>query len=138
MGGSRLSQSSGAHAPHVLGRDSRPAVEAPVGDFFANCFGQRREVISVPIVVEDSDSYNSYWRMPFRKSARIEIENQSDKPLSLLYFTIDWIKLDKLSPSTPYFYAQYRQEYPVQNGHDYVVLETAGRGHYAALSWRSG
>lgn len=110
--------------------DSRPAVEAPVGDFFANCFGQRREVISVPIVVEDSDSYNSYWRMPFRKSARIEIENQSDKPLSLLYFTIDWIKLDKLSPSTPYFYAQYRQEYPVQNGHDYVVLETAGRGHY--------
>ncbi len=110
--------------------DSRPAVEAPVGDFFANCFGQRREVISVPIVVEDGDSYNSYWRMPFRKSARIEIENQSDKPLSMLYFTIDWIKLERLSPATPYFYAQYRQEYPARNGQDYVVLETAGKGHY--------
>jgi len=108
----------------------RPGVEAPLGDFFANCFGERREVISLPIIVEDADSYNSFWRMPFRKSARIEIENQSDKPLSLLYFNIDWIKLDDLPRDTPYFYAQYRQEYPVESGRDYVVLETTGKGHY--------
>jgi len=109
---------------------SRPAVEAPVGDFFANCFGKRREVISLPVIVEDADSYNSYWQMPFQKSARIEIENQSTKPLSLLYYNIDWIKKDKLPKDTPYFYAQYRQEYPVQHGKDYVVLETTGKGHY--------
>ncbi len=29
----------------------RPAVEAPVGDFFANCFGKRIQVISLPVVV---------------------------------------------------------------------------------------
>lgn len=110
--------------------ESRPAVEAPVGDFFANCFGERREVISLPVVVEDGDSYNAFWRMPFRRSARIEIENQSDKPFSLLYFNIDWIKLDDLPKDTPYFYAQYRQEYPVEKGKDYVLLETTGRGHY--------
>jgi hypothetical protein len=108
----------------------RPAVEAPVGDFFANCFGERAEVISVPVVVEGADSYNAFWRMPFRRSARIEIENQSDKPLSLLYFNIDWIKLDRLAEDTPYFYAQYRQEYPVRKGQDYVLLETKGKGHY--------
>ena len=108
----------------------RPAVEVPVGDFFANCFGKRREVISLPVVVEDGDSYNSYWQMPFRKAARIEIENQSDKPLSLLYFNIDWVKLDALPEDTPYFYAQYRQEYPVENGRDYLILETTGKGHY--------
>lgn len=110
--------------------EARPAVEAPVGDFFASCFGERREVISFPVVVEDGDSYNSYWHMPFRKSARIEIENQGTKPLSLLYYTIDWIKLDKLPASTPYFYAQYRQEYPVRSGQDYVILDTSGKGHY--------
>jgi len=110
--------------------ESKPSVEAPVGDFFANCFGLRSEVISVPVVVEDGDSYNSYWQMPFRKSARIEIENQSDKPISLLYYTIDWIKLDKMSADTPYFHAQYRQEYPVENGRDYLILETSGKGHY--------
>ncbi|MBV6504376.1 MAG: hypothetical protein AKCLJLPJ_02504 [Fimbriimonadales bacterium] len=109
---------------------SKPGVEAPVGDFFANCFGRRDEVISVPVVVEDADSYNCYWHMPFRKAARIEIVNQSDKPISLLYYNIDWIQLESLPEDTPYFYAQYRQEYPAKSGQDYVILETEGKGHY--------
>jgi hypothetical protein len=108
----------------------RPAVEAPLGDFFASCFGQRREVVSLPVVVDDGDAYNCFWRMPFRKSARIEIVNESDKPINLLYYNIDWIKKDKLPKDTPYFYAQYRQEYPVEHGKDYVLLDTKGKGHY--------
>ena len=110
--------------------DEQPAVEAPVGDFFANCFAKRSSVTSMPVIVEDADSYNSYWHMPFRKSARIEIVNQSEKQISLLYYNIDWIKKDKLPKDTPYFYAQYRQEYPVQHNKDYVVLETTGKGHF--------
>ncbi|HNY27312.1 MAG TPA: DUF2961 domain-containing protein [Candidatus Sumerlaeota bacterium] len=113
--------------------EARPAVEAPVGDFFANAFGKRSEVISLPIVVEDADSYNSFWNMPFRKSIRIEIENQSDKPVSLLYFNIDWIQ-KKIADDIPYFYAQYRQEYPVEKGKDYVVLETQGKGHLVGVA----
>ncbi len=108
----------------------RPAVEAPVGDFFANSFGKRSEVISLPVCVEDADSYNCFWHMPFRKSARVEIVNQSDKPISLLYFNIDWVKKERFAEDTPYFYAQYRQEYPVEKGKDYVLLETQGKGHY--------
>lgn len=106
-----------------------PAVEAPVGDFFANSFGKRSEVISLPVIVEDADSYNCFWNMPFRKSARIEIVNQSEKPISLLYYNIDWIKKD-VTKDTPYFYARYRQEYPVEHGKDYVILDTEGMGHY--------
>ncbi len=109
---------------------SRPGVEAPVGDFFASCFGKRSVVTSLPVVVEGGDAYNCYWRMPFRKSARVEIVNQSEKPISLLYYNIDWIKQDKLPKATPYFYAQYRQEYPVQKGRDYLILDTHGKGHY--------
>lgn len=108
----------------------RPGVEAPLGDFFANSFGKRSEVISVPVVVEDADSYNCFWRMPFRKSARIELVNQSEKKLNLLYYNVDWIKLDSLPEDTPYFYAQYRQEYPLGQGDDYVILDTKGKGHY--------
>jgi hypothetical protein len=127
-------QGSADHQEMVLrvwydGRE-QPAVEVPVGDFFANAFGLRREVISVPVVVEDADSYNSFWRMPFRESARIEVENQSELPVSLLYYNVDWIELDELAPDTPYFHARYRQEYPVQGGRDYLILETEGRGHY--------
>ncbi|MDP2897757.1 MAG: DUF2961 domain-containing protein [bacterium] len=110
--------------------DERPAVEAPVGDFFASAFGKRSEVISLPVIVEDADSYNCFWHMPFRKHARIEIVNQSAKPISLLYYNIDWIKKESLPENTPYFYAQYRQEYPVEQGKDYVILDTDGKGHY--------
>lgn len=117
----------------------KPAIEAPVGDFFANCFGKRSQVISIPVVVEDADSYNCFWRMPFRKSARVEIVNQSSKSINLLYYNIDWIKLDSLPKTTPYFYAQYRQEYPVEQGKDYTLLETEGKGHLvgAVLAVRS-
>lgn len=108
----------------------RPAVEAPVGDFFANCFGKRSEVKSMPVIVDDGDAYNCFWRMPFRKSARVEIVNQSEKAINLLYYNIDWIKRDSLPRDTPYFYAQYRQEYPVEHGKDYVILDTKGKGHY--------
>ena len=110
--------------------DKRPGVEAPVGDFFANSFGKRSEVVSLPVVVEDADSYNCFWHMPFRKSVRVEIVNQSEKNISLLYYNIDWIKKKRLSRNTPYFYAQYRQEYPVKSGEDYLILETEGKGHY--------
>jgi len=109
----------------------RPGVEAPVGDFFANSFGRRSEVVSLPVIVEDADSYNCFWHMPFRKSARVEIVNQSDKQISLLYFNIDWVKKERMRKNTPYFYAQYRQEYPVEKGKDYVILDTKGKGHYA-------
>ena len=109
---------------------AKPGVEAPLGDFFAGCFGRRSEVISLPVAVEGGDSYNCFWHMPFRRSARIEIINQGDKPISLLYYNIDWIKHDSLPEHTPYFYAQYRQEYPVQSGQDYVILDTKGKGHY--------
>ncbi|HLK58865.1 MAG TPA: glycoside hydrolase family 172 protein, partial [Chthonomonadaceae bacterium] len=108
----------------------RPGVEAPVGDFFANCFGIRSEVVSLPVIVDHGNSYNCFWNMPFRKSARVEIINQGDKPINLLYYNIDWIKKDRLPKDTPYFYAQYRQEYPVQKGQDYVFLDTRGKGHY--------
>lgn len=108
----------------------KPDVEAPVGDFFASCFGKRMEVISLPVVVEDGDSYNCFWKMPFRKSARIEIVNQSKKPLRKLYYNIDWVRKKKLPENTMYFCAQYRQEYPAQNGKDYLVLDAKGRGYY--------
>ena len=87
-------------------------------------------MISLPVIVEDADSYNCFWNMPFRKSARVEIVNQSDKSLNLLYYNIDWIKKQRLPKDTPYFHAQYRQEYPAEKGKDYLILDTKGKGHY--------
>jgi len=108
----------------------KPDVEVPVGDFFGCCFGKRMELISYPVVVEDGDSYNCFWHMPFRKSARIEVVNQSTKPIRKLYNNVDWIKKESLPANTMYFCAQYRQEYPARNGRDYLVLDAEGKGYY--------
>ena len=110
--------------------NERPGVEAPLGDFFGGCFGKRSEVISMPVIAQGGDSYNCFWHMPFHKSARVEIVNESDKPISLLYYNVDWIKKDSLPEDTPYFYAQYRQAYPLKAGEPYVILDTKGKGHY--------
>ena len=116
----------------------QPDVEAPVGDFFACGFGQRMEVVSLPVIVDDADSYNCFWPMPFRKSARIEIVNQSDKNIALLYYNIDWVE-KKVARDAPYFCAQYNQAYPTPPGSDYVILDGEGKGHYVGtvLSVRS-
>ena len=118
---------------------AEPAVESPVGDFFAAGFGQRAEVHSAPVLVEGGDAYNCYWPMPFHKSARIEIENQSVKPLNSFYYQVDYVKEESLPPQTPYFCARYRQEFPVESGRDYLILDAEGRGHYVGtvLSVRS-
>lgn len=122
----------------------KPDVEAPLSDFFASGFGKRITVTSIPVVTEDGDSYNCYWRMPFRKSARIEVVNQSKKPVRLLYYTIDWTEKTSLPPNTMYFCAQYRQEYPVRGNagrfdNEYVILDAEGQGYFVgtALSVRT-
>jgi hypothetical protein len=107
-----------------------PAVESPIGDFFAAGFGKRATINSMPIMVEGGDAYNCFWIMPFQKSARIEIENQSEKPSGSFYYQIDYALDDNLPAKTPYFCAQYRQEFPVASGKDYLILDAEGEGHY--------
>lgn len=106
-----------------------PAVEVPVGDFFAVGFGYRREVRSLVVQVEEGDSYNCYWPMPFARSARITLQNQSEKPLNSTYFQIDYEE-KPLADRTPYFCAQYRQEFPARKGEHYLILDAEGEGHY--------
>jgi len=108
----------------------RPDVEAPMSDFFGSCFGKRITVRSEPVSVDDGDSYNCYWPMPFRKSARLTVTNQSDKPAMLLYYSVDWVKKPSLPRDTMYFCAQYRQEYPAGGSDEYVILDAEGKGYY--------
>lgn len=112
---------------------TEPAVESPLGDFFAAGFGTRAEVNSTPVVVGGSggDAYNCYWPMPFRTSAKITVTNQSDRPLAALYYIIDYTE-ESVPGDAGYFCAQYRQEFPTVKGRDYLIVdaESNGGGHY--------
>jgi hypothetical protein len=107
----------------------QPAVESPIGDFFAAGFGVRAEVNSAPVQVQGGDAYNCYWPMPFSRRAKITVTNESTKPFSALYYHIDYTTGPR-PPDTAYFCAQYRQEFPEQMGRDYLIAEIEGRGHY--------
>lgn len=135
--------------------DPLPAVEAPVGDFFGLGLGEYFMYESGPLSVGSQKALNSYFPMPFRKSARITITNEGSQPIDAFYFNIDWQKHESLPDDLAYFYAEYRQATPTKgwttdwklngdpkiNEHrnpggtdNYVILETEGRGHYVGVT----
>jgi len=113
--------------------ERRPSVETPIGDFFCNGHGMVAPVAALPITVTETGGRNCWLPMPFRKSARITVTNEADKPVRSFYWNIDWQKLDELPDDALYFHARYRQEFPTTKGLDYTILETTGRGHYAGV-----
>lgn len=111
--------------------EEHPSIECPIGDFFGIGHGVDKSFISLPIrVSSDGRGRNCYWPMPFRKSARITVTNESDARCHAFYFYIDWQKHASLPENTAYFHAMYRQEYPCVMGRNYLLADIQGRGHY--------
>jgi len=108
-----------------------PSVETPIGDLFAAGHGMKANVSSLPIEVTSyGRALNSYWKMPFRKRAKITMTNDAEKGDATCYFYIDWQKLDGFSPEMLYFHARYNQEWPVKPFSPYTVIEIEGDGQY--------
>lgn len=120
--------------------EETPSIEVPIGDFFAAGNAARADVDSTPVQVSsDGRALNSFWPLPFRKRARITIENQSAGLVDSFYYYIDYEEREALPEPLATFHAQYRQAYPVVDGEDYVFAEIEGRGQYVGtiLSWWS-
>lgn len=108
-----------------------PSVESPLGDFFAAGNGMRAIVSSLPIEVTSyGRAMNSYWRMPFARSARLTMTNESDGRVTSCYYYIDWLKGERARDDTMYFHARYKQEFPVPEFQPYTVADIRGCGHY--------
>ena len=50
---------------------AEPSVYVPAGDFFCCGWCERVNISSQPVAVNPAGGFNSYWRMPFKKRARI-------------------------------------------------------------------
>lgn len=107
-----------------------PSVEVPLGDFFGVGFGLEADVHSLPINVgSHGRARNCYWKMPFRKSARITVTNEGRTNISPFFWYVDWQQVPSLPEDTTYFHAMYRQEYPTKPG-NYVIADIEGEGQY--------
>jgi Protein of unknown function (DUF2961) len=117
--------------------ETEPSVECPVGDFFACGWGKYCQINSLPVCVNPGSAFNCYWPMPFRKSARITLENTDDRDM-VLYYQVNY-RLADLPKDTAYFHAQFRQEAPLQHKGLYTIADIEGQGQYVGtyLAWET-
>lgn len=109
--------------------EPQPSIEVPVSDFFGMGFGEWRDYVSLPLNMT-SGGYNSYWAMPFRRRARITVENRSAVVVDRFYFNVE-VEVPRTTPEDLlYFHAQFRRTTTARDK-PVTILEARGRGHYA-------
>ena len=116
--------------------ETEPSVECPLGDFFACGLGKYCQISSLPVCVNPGSAFNSYWQMPFRKKARITLENLDDSPMTI-YYQVNYT-LTRVPKDAAYFHAQFRRENPLQTRGLYTILDgVEGQGQYVGtyLAW---
>jgi len=117
--------------------EKSPSVECPIGDFFGLGHGQYYRYACAPIQIGDRGGLNCYWRMPFKRSARVTVANEGALPMGM-YFHVDYERYAAPGPDlrrVGYFHAQYRQGRPPRAGADYTILEATGRGQYVGCNF---
>ena len=116
-----------------------PAVEVPLGDFFASASNaDYQPVNSLAVCVNPKNGYNCYWEMPFRKGFRMTFENRSEKKV-VLYYQID-CEEKEIAEDVLYFHAQFHRVNPVPYGEVYPIASSIeGTGHYVGtyMYWGS-
>jgi hypothetical protein len=113
--------------------EDNPSVEVPVGDFFGTGFQYKQ--YTTPFIGMSSGGYYSYFPMPFNRSARIEVENQTGQEINSFYYHIDYHQLPQpFDPGIGYFHAQWRREPRTTGKENYLILEAEGKGHVVGVN----
>jgi hypothetical protein len=136
-----------------------PSVEAPIGDFFGQGWGQSYRFSSLPLTAapRDGNALVCYFPMPFSDGARVTVENQGDEEAGAFYYYLDYEKYERLPDDLGRFHAWYNQELTLPesesgdrenewavldetpknpgDGHNYIFCECAGRGHFAGVNY---
>ena len=118
--------------------ETTPSIEVPVGDFFGAGWGTYAQLSSLAVCINPGSAFNCYWEMPFRKSARITLENIGLDPMTV-YYQIDYT-LTTVPDDAAYFHAQFRRVNPLPKKEVYTILDgVKGRGHYVGtyMAWGS-
>ena len=110
---------------------AKPAVACPFGDFFGVGLGRRTAFETALFSDPEGRSFNCCIPMPFRKSARITLTNESGVPLNSIFYDIDLLTNVEHSSETLYFHAGWRREAPNELGKDFEILaHIAGNGRF--------
>jgi hypothetical protein len=117
--------------------EEMPSIEAPIGDFFCNGWGERCNITSLAVCVNPAGGFNCYWEMPFRQHARITVENLTPDPVHGFYYQINYT-LTEVPEECAYLHAQWRRSNPLPFQEVHTLLDgVRGQGQYVGtyLAW---
>lgn len=103
-----------------------PSVEVPLSDFFGLAHGATRPFCSALISVQPVLGYNCDIPMPFARSARFTVTNDSETDLDFFFYHVDYTLGDRVTDRDGRFHACFRRENPTRYGQDYTILQTEG------------
>jgi hypothetical protein len=107
-----------------------PAVSVPLGDFFGLALGRKVAFQNALFSDPEGRSFTSYIPMPFRKSARIVLVNESKQSVSL-YFDVDFQQVKSHAADVLYFHAYWNRVEKTELTKDFKILPNVkGRGRY--------
>ncbi|MDD5707917.1 MAG: DUF2961 domain-containing protein [Kiritimatiellae bacterium] len=118
--------------------ESAPSVETPIGDFFCQSWSRRTPITALPINVNPEGGLNAFFPMPFRKHARVTVENRNPAVVAHFFYTINYV-LAPVDDDEAYFHAQFRRSNPLVQGTDYTILDgVRGWGQYVGvfMAWQ--
>jgi len=118
--------------------EEEPSVESPVGDFFCCGFSKAMNIVSIPINVNATGGLNSYFSMPFRKHAKITVENRAPENHQGFFYAISMDECP-VDADEGYFHAKFRRENPTEYMKDYLIVDgIVGKGHYVGtqMCWQ--
>ena len=115
--------------------EQTPSVEVPLGDFFGIGFGKDRPMDAAAWQRDGLWHLRTLFPMPFKKRARIELDNLTDQDLHGFYWDVEFDEGVQLPDDLEYFHAQYRQSHPVPKNSIHTVLEAEGHGKYVGTVW---
>ena len=115
--------------------ESQPSVWSPLGDFFGTAPGMNKYK-SLPMGMTE-DGFYSYWYMPFKKSALLELTNDGNKERQLT-FTVTHAPLSRSIKQFGRFHVKwhrdsFRPAEPERKVIDWTMLKTKGRGRYCGV-----
>jgi hypothetical protein len=112
-----------------------PAVRVPLGDFFADGCGGSASHFSSLYVEKAPESYNCFLPMPFEKSARVVLRNETAYDF-MNYSYVEFDRLHEWEPDLGYFHATWsRFAFQLCNHTDREFFHVEGTGQLIGRSW---
>jgi len=136
-----------------------PSVEAPIGDFFGQGWGQSYRFASLPLAAapRNGNALVCYFPMPYSNGAKLTVENQGSEDAGCFYYYVDYEEHASIPEDMGRFHAWYNQELTgpesdfgdrenewgvlgdtpknPTDSNNYLFCECEGKGHFTGVNY---